>query len=370
MILYIWVYVPAEGRYVIWDAIDYASSTIWVSRNREPGEFEVKIKASQYLRNVLFYRDTDVFVTRKDSRTAMVVERVRLESDTENGDYLTISGRSAESILARRIAVAWNAEKRQYLYTFSGYAEQLLRQLITDNIISPDSTQSWRAIPDFRLAPAEGFIDRVEAQLLGENLLDVVQAVCSQFGWGFRLEFDGGFMFSLYKGVDRSTAQNSRPFVIFSPAMQNVAQIEWTLDKSPYKTACYIGGEGEGAERKLALSGYPGQEGLTVREMWYDGSGISSKVEDGTTMPDGDYRQLLRETAMTALFENKRLFQMETEAIPESGYAFGTDYDLGDIVTCRDSYGFSANCTVSEIREVEDESGYRLIPVLSYEGAI
>ena len=97
---------------------------------------------------------------------------------------------------------------------------------------------------------------------------------------------------------------------------------------------------------------------------------LSSKVEDGTTMPDGDYRQLLRETAMTALFENKRLFQMETEAIPESGYAFGTDYDLGDIVTCRDSYGFSANCTVSEIREVEDESGYRLIPVLSYEGAI
>ena len=368
MTLYIWIYVPAEGKYVIWDAIDYASSVIWVSRYNKPGEFEVMIKASKYLRDVLFYRDTDVFITRKESRTAMVVEKVHLESDMEDGDYLTISGRSVESILARRIAVAWDAVKRQYLFTFSGYAEQFLRKIITDNIISPDSTQSWRTIPNFSLATAEGFTNSIEAQLLGENILDVTEAVCAQFGWGFRVEYDGGFKFSIYKGFDRSTAQNSRPFVIFSPSMQNVSSIEWTMNKSPYKTACYIGGEGEGAERKLALSGYPGQDGLMVRDMWVDGSSISSKVEDGTTMPAEDYKQLLRETAMTALFENKRIFQMETEAIPDSGYVFGTDYDLGDTVTCRDSYGFSANCIVQEIREVEDESGYRLIPILHYEG--
>ena len=368
MTLYIWIYVQEEGKYVIWDAMDYASSVIWVSRYNTPGEFEVKIKASKYLRDVLFYRDADVFITRKESRTAMVVEKVHLESDMENGDYLTISGRSVESILARRIAVAWDAVKRQYLFTFSGYAEQLLRDLITNNIISPDSTQSWRAIPNFSLATAEGFTNSIEAQLLGENILDVVEAVCGQFGWGFHVEYDGGFTFSIYKGIDRSTGQVSRPFVIFSPAMQNVSSIEWTMDKSPEKSTCYIGGDGDGVFRKIAFYAYPGTSGLGNRETWFDGGSVSSKAEEGETMPSEDYAHLLWETAQTELAEHKRIFQMETEAIPDSGYVYGTDYDLGDIVTCRDSYGFSANCRVQEIREVEDENGYRLIPILHYEG--
>lgn len=366
MILYFWRYV--DGAYIIWDAIDYASSVIWVSRYNEPGEFEIRLRADRYIRQLVYTTASDVFITRKDSRTAMVVERVHLESDMEDGDYLTISGRSVKSILSRRVATAWDPEKRQYLLTYSGYAEQLLRKLITDNIISPDALQSWRAIDSFTLAPAQGYTDSIEAQLLGENLLDVVQAVCAQFGWGFRLEFDGGFHFSIYKGVDRSKAQSSRPFVVFSPKMQNVSSVEWIMDKSPYKSICHIGGEGDGAYRKQAIAGYRAPQGLQTVEMWYDGSGISSKIEDGETMTDEAYMQLLRETAATALAENKRIFQMETEALPDNGYIFGVDYDLGDIVTCGDSYGVEANCRVQEIREVEDASGYRLIPILHYEG--
>lgn len=368
MLLYFWIYNSGIGSYYKAAAVDYSSSVIWVGRYDEPGEFEVYLRADKRIRRLAYQTRRECIITKEGSDTAMLVERIKLTCDPENGDYMTISGRSVEAILARRIAARWDSVKHQYLFTFSGTAENLIRQLITDNIIRPDAAQEWRKIDGFSLGEAQGYTDSVEAQLLGENLLDVIQAICKQFGYGFRIRFDGNFVFELYKGTDRSAGQSENPRLVFSSEMQNVASIEWSYDEKPMRTVCFIGGEGEGYDRKVTLYGRANPPGAFGHEMWFDGSSLSSKTEDGSTLTPDQYQALLIDTAKTALAEANSIYDMQTEAIPVAGYMYGVDYFLGDKITCMDDYGDSSDSIVTEVTEVEDESGIRVIPKFSNVG--
>ena len=46
-------------------------------------------------------------------------------------------------------------------------------------------------------------------------------------------------------------------------------------------------------------------------------------------------------------------------------YKYRVDYELGDTVLIENEYGIQAKAVISEITEVEDEEGYRIVPVLS-----
>lgn len=56
----------------------------------------------------------------------------------------------------------------------------------------------------------------------------------------------------------------------------------------------------------------------------------------------------------------------EGTAIPEMQYKYKEDYDLGDLVNIRTSYGISATARITEVVEVSDENGYRIEPKLEY----
>ena len=98
MIIYVWKML--DGCYQKISAIDYATSVIWVSRYRECGEFEIYIPASKELVELF---QGDVIFTRDDNETIMLLEKFKLTTDEEIGDFLILSGRSLESIFERRV---------------------------------------------------------------------------------------------------------------------------------------------------------------------------------------------------------------------------------------------------------------------------
>jgi len=55
------------------------------------------------------------------------------------------------------------------------------------------------------------------------------------------------------------------------------------------------------------------------------------------------------------------------EIEPNTNFVFGVDYDLGDIVTIRSSYGVTAAVRITEVIESEDENGYRVEPKFEYQ---
>ena len=87
MLIYVW---KMDGNtYLKTAVIDYATSVIWVSRYRECGEFEIYIPASKELVSLF---QGDVIFTRDDNETIMVLEKFKLTSDEETGDFLILSG--------------------------------------------------------------------------------------------------------------------------------------------------------------------------------------------------------------------------------------------------------------------------------------
>lgn len=238
MNLYIWKY--ANGAFTPTAVIDYATSVIWIKRTNTPGEFELYIPA----RAELFSLFTgDVFITRTDEKTVMYAEKVELSTDDETGDYLTITGRSAECLLGRRIVPTQTNFQNVT-------AENVIRSLINQNVINP--TNAARQMPFIQLGAAKGFTETINKQVTGKNLLDVISDICIEQNYCFEMTFENGiFTFDLYKGVDRSFAQTANTHVVFSPAFENLGNTDYSRDTSTYYNAVYVAGEGQGQTEKL-----------------------------------------------------------------------------------------------------------------------
>ena len=52
--------------------------------------------------------------------------------------------------------------------------------------------------------------------------------------------------------------------------------------------------------------------------------------------------------------------------IPNVNFIYKTDYNLGDIVTIRNEYGFSVPARIVEVVEAFDENGYSIEPKFEY----
>ena len=131
---------------------------------------------------------------------------------------MTISGRSLESILERRII--WGQ------MTFSGTLQTQVKAMLDSCIISPTITD--RKIPNFIFQestdPAITSITLADTQYNGENLYDAICKLCESNKVGFKIILNDSnqFVFSLYKGTDRSYDQDANPYVIFSPKFENI----------------------------------------------------------------------------------------------------------------------------------------------------
>lgn len=80
---------------------DSFSSLLWDVTFYNCGRFEIYIAANP--RNLNIFKIGKI-VGRDDDKTHFgIIESVSLETDTENGDYLTVTGRFLMSLLSRRI---------------------------------------------------------------------------------------------------------------------------------------------------------------------------------------------------------------------------------------------------------------------------
>ena len=80
--------------------IDTYESMIWTDRYNAYGDFEIYFAMDE---NLLEYIKEDYYLWLKDSEHSMIIEDIKIDADTEEGNRLIVTGRSLESILERRI---------------------------------------------------------------------------------------------------------------------------------------------------------------------------------------------------------------------------------------------------------------------------
>lgn len=334
--------------------LDSFESLIWTDRYNEYGDFEIY---TQMDNKILDYVTHDFYLWNPNSNHLMIIESLDIKTSIEDGTHLTITGRSLESILDRRIL--WKAT------TLSGNLQNGIKSLLTSSIINPSITSRkisnfiFETSTDTRVTSLN--ITEETQYEIGSSIYDVVSSLCKEAKIGFKVTLNDSnqFVFKLYSGEDRTYDQTTNTYVIFAPDFDNLMNSDYIEDKRDYKNVTLIGGEGEGDEQKTAT--YGTESGLARREYYTNASDLSTKVDD-TTISDSEYKKQLEQRGKKELadYDGKAVF--DGELIPDSMFVYGEDYTVGDIVQVRNEYGHEFKAYITEFIISVDSDGNRMYP--------
>lgn len=335
--------------------VDIYESFIWTDRYYEYGDFELYTSMND---NLLDIFKQDYYLQNLDSEHAMIIEKLRIETDVEEGNHLTVSGRSLESILKRRII--WGQK------SIKGNLQNGIKTLLDDCIISPSNGD--RKIDNFIFEASDDEAITgltLDAQYTGDNLYNIISGICQEKNIGFKITINdrNQFVFKLYAGADRSYNQTKNPYVVFSPTYDNIVNSNYVESRMALYNVTLVGGEGEGAERRYATVG--SAKGLGRREIFTDARDISSDVGNGVVLSDSEYYSKLEQRGKENLAQNKEITSFEGEAETNVMYKYGVDFFNGDIVQIANEYGHETSVRVIEIVMSESEEGLSVYPTFT-----
>ena len=334
--------------------IDTYTSIIWTDRYNLCGDFEVTVPANEYY--LSFFNIGDYIVC-DESEHVMIIEKIQIKSEPEEGNTMIISGRSIESILDRRII--WGQ------VNFNGNVEEVIFKML--NICLGGEASDERKIPIISFKSAnDAYISslRVDLQCTGDGLYETISKITKSLNLGFKMVLDNNmFVFSLYNGANHSENQLVNPYVIFSPNFDNMLNSIFMEDISPLKTAALIGGEGEGSERRyMEVKASP--EGLNRREMFVDARDITSRIDGDHSLSAEEYNKLLTQRGLLKLTEKKVGMNFEGKIESSTLFVYGKDYNIGDIVQIENSYGYKTGARITEAVISYSSEGFSIYPTL------
>lgn len=338
--------------------IDNYQSVIWTTRFFDTGDFELYLPVSMDLIELLkednyLCRSSDITVSGNDTiyKNVMIIENITIKTDVENGNYLTVSGRSLKNILSRRII--WQQTN------LTGHVELCIRRMVEENAVTPIIAE--RKIKNLEMGGLLGLEDTIDMQVTGDNLCEVIAEMCKQYGIGFDIYIiNKNFRFELYVGENRSYNQEKNPYVVFSSDYENLLNTEYKFLKQDFKNVALVAGEGEGLERKTTVVGTA--TGLDRYEKFVDARDVSSNNGEYT---EEEYIKMLEDRGHKSLEESKAVQSFDGSTETRISYELNKDYFLGDIVQVINEYGIEASPRILEIIESEDENGRSIIPTFS-----
>ena len=326
--------------------VDDYSSFIWSTRYYTSGDFQLIVDANeQYMK--LFKRD--YYVVRDDDENVGIIENIVVQENEDDHSQLIVTGRFLDCIIARRIIAAQT--------TVSGKVSDCIEQLLDENIMTP--TDPDRQIPNFFVDSFE-VATTMQAQYTGKNLLETISGLCQTYGLGYKviLNSDNEFIFSLYKGVDRTYDQNVNDWVIFSDTYDNLLSSKYEESYKSLVNAVLVAGEGEGLDRKTAWATTADATGLGRYELYKDQRNIQSNSGE---IPEAEYYELLRESGKESLTAYTTAF---TGNVYFDNIRYKTDVGVGDICVIENTnWGIYIYSRLVEVIESVDETGkYTITP--------
>lgn len=337
--------------------VENVDSIIWTERYYGHGDFEIYLNFSFEMMALL---QEDYYLISSDSDRVMIIDTIRIKTDPETGNKLVVQGRSLECLLDRRIVL------RQIL--IDGNWQTGIQSLLNENVI--DGLYPERDFPNFIFsASADATITALTltAQYYSENLYDVIKNLCEQAGVGFKILLNSSnqFVFSLYRGLDRSYEQITNPYIVFSPQFDNLVKSEYFQTKKYKKNYALVSGDPTAGITLRAQAFGSAGEGLNRREIFVNASDMPKFLENTSTeISDADYLDQLLQRGQEVLAINDELVIFEGEVDLSNSYKYRTDFFLGDIIQMVDEYGHSARAQILEMTFSQNLSGSTTYPTL------
>lgn len=332
--------------------IDSYQSLEFVINYRKHSSLDLIVDATAENIDYFINNSNDIVLTKdNDLKHGYLIETVKYVDDKKS--QLEVYCKSLGSMLG------WRQIDGQQ--SFEGTVEDALRYFVNKNAINPTNTK--RKINGLVLGPLNGITDTTSEAFTNKPLDESLWEICVKFDIAYDVLLDiknKQFVFTVWKGIDRSTEQSINEPVIFSKEFDNVLAQNYVDDKSDYRNVCIIAGEGEGTARTYLVINDE-ISGRQRREMFVDARDLQSENEDETTMSSTQYEALLKERGKNKLAENERVRTFETDVDYGSQFVYGVDYQVGDNVTIRnDEIDIAMHTRVVTATEKYTKSGFEL----------
>jgi hypothetical protein len=327
--MYIYAYDSDRNLIGIVESFEYFR---WTRRYSEAGAFTLKAIGSPENAALLQIGN---WIWKNDDEEIAIIEHIELtQTDKE---MITVSGRFATALLARRII--WGTE------TYTGNISGCIADLINNHLINP--ADPARAVTGVTFSTQTLAIP-VRTQFSYKNLYETVTSLLVTADVGIKTTFDpttGDLIITLYQGT---TSQ-----AVFSREYENLVSQQFIHSTTTYADTVLVAGEGEGGERTLAT--IVGASGLNRREVFVDARDLRSE-----NFPDA-YEDALLYRATAKLADHAMVQSLDAEVNTHSNLVYKTDYDIGSIVTIQARrWGVSLQARITEVTESYDASGLSL----------
>lgn len=332
------------------DVIDSYKSCIWANRYNDIGDCELYVEASS--KNLKLLKMGN-YLIRLDDEMVCEIKKIELDTNTEDGDYLIVTGVDTKDKLNQRII--WGT------MNCDGNIEDFIRLMITNNIINP-SIQARKFLKTnggqlLYLADKFNLSEVTTEQISYQQLGEKIKEYCKTYDWGFKIFLDNQCLyFKLYKGTDRSD------YVVFSNDYENLHSSKFLEDNTNKGNVGLIAGEGEGSERVKETIG---NASSTDRyEVYIDARDISKTITFGelkSIYPNGIIVQNGEDYAYKMNILNIQIVSNEQLEILENKYPNGILISIDG----NDFYQLSNIIIANMItNELEDEDDVELRDVI------
>lgn len=329
--------------------VEKYSSLIWADRYDECGDFELTVIYSPELKDLL---QKDRYVSIEYSNRTAVIEKVEISKDEDGNASMIITGRTIEIIMDRRIVLKKTEFKKED--EKKPNLQESMKKLIDENIINPEDAA--RKIPNFVFSVSRDTnitkLTLDDESYDKDSIFEIVSDMCSDKHIGFKLILNdsGQFVFSLYKGADRSNT------VLFSPYYDNLNNSSYFSSIEDYKNVMIVSKDDE-KFLVVPLNEGTVPTGLLRKETHESASALKENKEGELTDAE-----LTTKARKKLKFEHKVQTGFEGDIIPDVLYEYRRDYDVGDKVRLEDEYGNAEVVYISEVVITFDENGFSIIP--------
>lgn len=345
--------------------LDTFTSLQWNRRYYKMGDFELQCPLT--IDNLTLLAKGNLIWKQGDNEAGYITYR-DLKQDDNGLETLDIKGNFITGYLKQRIV--WDQ------INTTDTVENIMRTLVNKNCIAPSDTA--RIISNLALGSLNNltFSTTYQNEKHG-NLNDEIESLSNLSGLGHRITFSPKtkqLNFEVYAGIDRTVHQSVISPCIFSKEFENVLEQEYSESLDNYKNVCLVDGtftyqvteikfnsdgtvekddkgnvETETKDETMPVSTIVGNSsGLDRYETSLD-SNSSSKVNTGNKDLDGneidtylsqsDFTNVLNGDGNTELAQYIESKSFDSKLNVNSNLTYKTDFNLGDIVTCRSKNG-------------------------------
>lgn len=314
------------------------------------GKFEIYAPASKKTCNLL--QKGNLVYNPYCPNQMGVVKNLQIKSTFGEGSYITASGTMSNGLLQGKLTTSKK---------FSGNVQTTMREYIQS--ICMDSSSLYHS-PIIELGNLdESIIEELDGSTKYTDLAEFVGSLCSSFGLGYRLRPDLSqrkLLFECYRGVDRSINQMTHPQMIFATEYENVESSEYNFSQN------------NSANVVLAYtdSGYS-RETFIYNPLNLSGDEVIAKAvkcdAQFYTVTDPDTGESHQVYDYSGTYSKMKQIAMAEYRLPTENFkgisnqialnSFGIDWDLGDIVTFRNSdWNKEISQRVCEVGIISDET--------------